>query len=269
MFCVIQEVKTHRHSVGKPKRIEVFKQEWSQTYEWKYSDEKFERPLKPSYRISIHQSYRENGKVKKKQFVVCTAGYYEIAESEFYIFDECYANKIYEIAKKLSVDPEEIYDILDDKILSVERKVFEEYRQTEEYKTNEANQRIIDKYYDTKYRFSKKYGVEQDEYKKCYDVFGNLLNLEHLEKIKQEYKQRKEYKEKSRSYQENFYDNYFDDDFGYESSSYNYKRSDSDKEILKQFYRVLSKKFHPDANSNCDTSEQMKLLNKLKNEWGV
>lgn len=36
---------------------------------------------------------------------------------------------------------------------------------------------------------------------------------------------------------------------------------------MKQFYRELSKKFHPDANPDTDTSQQMQLLNQLKNEW--
>lgn len=42
-----------------------------------------------------------------------------------------------------------------------------------------------------------------------------------------------------------------------------------EKETLKQFYRVLSKKFHPDENPDIDTSKQMTILNRLKDEWGV
>ena len=40
--------------------------------------------------------------------------------------------------------------------------------------------------------------------------------------------------------------------------------SEEEKDMLKQFYRVLSKKYHPDANPNTDTSKQMQLLNQLK-----
>ena len=47
----------------------------------------------------------------------------------------------------------------------------------------------------------------------------------------------------------------------------NYK--EEDKAVLKQFYRELSKKFHPDANPDIDTSQQMQLLNQLKQEWGL
>lgn len=39
--------------------------------------------------------------------------------------------------------------------------------------------------------------------------------------------------------------------------------------ILKQFYRTLSKAYHPDLNPEKDTTAQMQFLNKLKEAWGV
>lgn len=278
MFCVIQEVKTHKPSKGEPKRIEAYRNSWKMndeeyySYGWRYSEERFERPLKPSYRISIHQSYRENGKVKKKQFVICTAGYYEIAENMFSIFDEWHSKKIAKIADELSVSIDDIYDMLDNKISPLEKEIQEEYHKTEEYRTYVKNKKIIEEYQSRKHEFSKQYEVDQKEYDKCYDVFGELRNADCLEKIKREYKQHKEYEEKSRSYQEDFYSNYSKYFGGSRSSYHNYisnNHTDGDKETLKQFYRVLSKRFHPDANPNIDTSKEMQLLNRLKNEWGV
>lgn len=278
MFCVIQEIKTHKSSIGQSKRIEAYRSSWKlneeeyYSYQWCYSDEKFERPLRPSYRISIHQSYRENGRVKKRQFVICTARYYDIAENMFTIYDSWYEKKISDIAEELSVEADEIYNILDAKILPLEKKIQEEYRETEEYKTYIKNRKILDEYSERKSEFAKKYEIEQDEYDKCYDVFGELRNPECLEKIKWKYKLRKEYEKKSRSYQENFYSNY-SKYFGGGGSSYHNTISDNhtdeDRETLKQFYRVLSKKFHPDANPDIDTSKEMQLLNRLKSEWGV
>lgn len=279
MFCVIQEVKTHKPSIGEPKRIEAYRNTWKlsdevyYSYGWRYSEEKFERPLKPSYRISIHQSYRENGKVKKKQFVICTAQYYDIAGNLFTIYESWYEKKILAIAEELSVEADEIYDILNAKISPLEQKIQEEYRTTEEYKTYIQNRKILDEYSKRKSEFVKEYEVDQKEYDKCYDVFGELRNADCLEKIKREYKQRKEYEEKSRSYQKDFWSNYSKYFSGGSSSSYynfisnNY--TEDDKETLKQFYRVLSKKFHPDANPDIDTSKEMQLLNRIKSEWGV
>lgn len=278
MFCVIQEVKTHKPSTGEPKRIEAYRNSWKlsdeqyYSYGWRYSEERFERPLKQSYRISIHQSYRENGKVKKKQFVICTARYYDIAENFFNIYDSWYEEKIKLIAEELSVEIDEIYDLLNDKMYPLEKKIQEEYRATEEYKTYIENRNILDDYSKRKSEFAKKYEVDQSEYDKCYDVFGELRNADCLEKIKKGYKQRKEYERKSRSYQEKFYSNY-SKYFGGDGSSYHNSISNNheedDKEILKQFYRVLSKKFHPDVNPDVDTSKEMQLLNRLKSEWGL
>lgn len=279
MFCVIQEISTRKPSTGNPKRIEVYKSEWSVNgvkhyrYGWCYSGERFERPLKLSYRISIHQSYRENGKVKKKQFVICTAQYYDIAENYFDIYDEWYTGKIMTIAREMSVETDEIYSLLDAKISPLEKKIQEEYRATEEYKAYIKNRKILDEYENRKTEFAKEYEVDRDEYDRCYDVFGELMEKEYLDKIKREYKWRKKYEEKSRGYQKDFYDNYFKGAFGGSGGSYhtflcgNY--TDSDKEVLKRFYRVLSKMFHPDANPGTDTSKEMQLLNQLKTEWGL
>ena len=40
-------------------------------------------------------------------------------------------------------------------------------------------------------------------------------------------------------------------------------------QMLKQFYRELCKKYHPDSNQNKDTSQEMQLINRLKEAWGV
>lgn len=70
-------------------------------------------------------------------------------------------------------------------------------------------------------------------------------------------------------YYENFRSNYG----GYNSGSYcgtaasNY--NEADKAMLKKFYRTLSKAFHPDSNPDKDTSEEMKMLNRLKSDWGM
>ena len=52
---------------------------------------------------------------------------------------------------------------------------------------------------------------------------------------------------------------------GTAASNYN----EADKAMLKKFYRTLSKAFHPDSNPDKDTSEEMKMLNRLKSDWGV
>ena len=54
----------------------------------------------------------------------------------------------------------------------------------------------------------------------------------------------------------NFMDSYCD----IFASNYN----EADKAILRKFYRTLSNVFPPDSNPDRDTSEDMKMLNRLK-----
>lgn len=80
------------------------------------------------------------------------------------------------IAGELSVEVDEIYDILDSKISPLEKKIQDEYRATEEYKAYIKNRKILDEYENRKSEFAKEYEVDRDEYDRCYDVFGELRN---------------------------------------------------------------------------------------------
>lgn len=274
MFCVIQEIKTqkeNKNGYSKELYCYSFGIQGIQYYTYSYSDERFERPIKKAYRISIHHSFRENGKVKKKQFVLCTVNYYDLATDSFTIYDWC-NEKINMISEVLKESIDDIYKLVQEKLEPLKEQIQEEFAKTEEYKAHEEHERITTLYALNKTEFTTKYEVDGNEYDICYDVFGKLRNPEYLEKIKQQYRERKEYEEKSHSYQEDFWSNYNKYSSSGSSSYYNIlsnNHTDEDKETLKQFYRVLSKKFHPDANPDTDTSKEMQLLNKLKVEWGV
>ncbi len=274
MFCVIQEVETKKTVKGYPKSIEVdsmtisFGGTKEIIYSWNYGVERFERPVKKAYRISIHQSYRDKGKVKKRQYVLCTVNYYDFAENWFSIYEYC-DERISVAADRLAVNSEDIYDLVEAKTSLLKERIQKEFHETEEYRTHQKQKKLINDYHRRKKRFSEEYEVSENEYDKCYDVFGELRNSEYLETIKANYKTKKEYERKNRSYYENNYGNYS----GWNGSSYceNFSNNYSydDREILKQFYRTLSKKFHPDVNPDEDTSKQMQLLNQLKKEWGL
>ncbi len=274
LFCVIQEIETKKsNKYGYPKEIISNYYQWTiggedmSHYSYHYSEERFERPIKKAYRISIHHSYRENGKVKKKQYVLCTVNYYDLATDSFNFYDWA-DSKICKVAEELNESIDDIYELVEDKIKPLREQIQAEFSKTEEFITHQEHEKVTTIYAARKVQFGEKYGVNSSEYDKCYDVFGEFKNPEYLEKIKREFQQRKE----SRSYYEKYYNNYTGNSSNNRSSyhdlfSNNY--ADNDKEILKQFYRVLSKKFYPDANPNQDTSEQMKLLNQLKSDWGL
>jgi hypothetical protein len=278
MYCVIQEIETKKsNNNGHPKELISKFMEMSMNgkdishYYYGYSQERFDRPIKKAYKVSIHMSYRENGKVRKNQYVLCTVRYYDIADGWFTIYDYC-ERKITALCERINIEEETIYNLVDAKINPLVESIQNEFEMTEEFKASQEHGRITTIYAAKKTEFNAKYGYSDYTYDQIYDVFGNLMNKEKLEEIKAAHKYRKEYEEKSRSYQEKSYSNYskfYSDSSGSYFESNHSNHGDGDKETLKQFYRVLSKKFHPDSNPDKDTSKEMKLLNTLKTEWGL
>lgn len=276
MFCVIQEVNVRKASRGSPRTLEVYESSLTvngmhyRYYRYRKSEERFERPIKKAYRISVHKSYREGGKVRKKQTVICTINYYEIADG-FCWFGDYVIGSLKAKADALGVTEAELCDTVEAKLQPLIDRIKAEYEQTEEYATSQEHDRIIREWTEKRKAFAKEYGVDQDEYDRCYDVFGILRNPERLERIKADQAFREEYErrswENSRSYYENYRSNYGGES-GYCRNSVNTYTEDN-RAVLKKFYRVLAKAFHPDSNLDADTSAEMKILNQLKNDWGV
>lgn len=267
MYCVIQEVELKKENTyGEYKELEAYFTSWvidgveGGTYRYRYTGDRFKRHIKKAYKISIHKSYREDGKVKKKQWVICTMGYYDITGISSWIGDYCNLDKKCEA---IGITEDELCKLVYEKLDPLVEKIEKEYQQTEEYKTHEKHRKIIDKYLEDKSKFEKIYG--SNSYDKCYDVFGTLRNSELLESIKRQYESAKEYQ---RSYYENFNSNYksYNSYGGYSNNKQsNYNEEDKDK--YKKIYKTLAKAYHPDIAK--DDGEMMKIVNKLKEEWGI
>lgn len=268
MYCVIQEIERKTEDLGSPKELEVYT--WSfcgeTVYDYRHSSEKFQRPIKKAYKISLHKSYRENGKVKKKQYSITTMGYYDIYE--FAVEDCVYSEKIKDLAAELGVTEEYIYNLIYKKLDPLYEQIKEEYEQTEEYKTSRKHSEIIRKYNEAKIKFEQKYNSMK--FDRCYDVFLNLRNKDFLDQIKKEYKQQQQSYENYRSY---YSDNYSNHNYNnYSSYQVNSKSNynDEDKKILKKMYKKLAMEFHPDRNNNSEESQRaMQIINNLKDEWEV
>ncbi|MGA3598602.1 hypothetical protein [Lysinibacillus agricola] len=234
------------------------------TYGYTYSDERYERPVLDAYKISIHKSYRENGKVKKKQWVICTMGYYDFIDSwygDYYLSD-----KMNRWLKEMEINEDQFYEIINVKVDPLTKMIEKEFNQTEEYKAEILQKVTLDKYRRKEKEFDKEYG--QGEYKHCYDVFGNLRNPDYLEGLKTKKKAQEDYTK--RSYEESFKRTYSNYSSG-GSSSYSFTSqgnyTDEEKKILHEIYRMASKKFHPDISG--DNGSKMKFLTKLKEQWGL
>lgn len=267
MFCVIQEIELKKeNTAGKHKNIivEHYKVNDNIKYYYRYSDERFTRKIKKAYKITIHESYRENGKVKKKQYYIATMEYYSIVEYGSNIFDYMTYEEQNKLLEKLELTEEQLCEIVYKKLDPLIEKITKEFEETEEYVIAKRNKEIIRVYNEKKTIFEKKYGTDTYDY--CYDVFGKLRNSELLEKIKKQY----EAKEKQRSsYYESYRSNY-NNNYKYNSSYSNLNQSnynEEEKKHLKKIYKVLALHFHPDKETG--DSEIMKTVNKLKEDWGL
>lgn len=270
MYCVIQQVmrkKPGRH--GEPLEIIAYQNQWRLdeskpfTWAWMYSEERFERPHLEAYKITLHQSYREGGRVRKRQYSICTLSYYDIVEWCLY---DCADRRIKAAAEKIGVDLSTLYDLIDARLEPLRERLEAEFHQSPEYIAKQEHERIRADYLEASSKFCSRYNVDKDEFARCYDIFLTLRNKDYLEQIKAAHKARKQ---SESSYREYFRSSYG----GYTSGSYSFSSvstyTEDESETLKQFYRVLAKKFHPDVNPGTDTTKQMQLLNRLKESWGI
>ena len=278
MYCVIQEVPLKKADCGEAREIIVKKSTCSingktyTRYYYEMGGGYFDRPHRKAYRISIHKSFRKNGKVRKQQVSICTIGYYSIVDWGGWYQDFVNSSLLQHKLDQLGISKSELDSLICEKLKPVIERVKEEFQQTEEYRARMEHRRTITEYNGRKASFAAEYEIDKNEYDRCFDVFGTLREPEYFEKIQREYRARKEYEQQSyRSYYENQQRNYnYSDDSGSgygEPAVSNY--STDDKTMLKRFYRTLSKAYHPDSNPDQDTSAEMKLLNRLKSEWGL
>jgi len=231
------------------------------TYGPKYESGKFERPIREVYKISIHESRRENGKVVKKQCVLGTVGFYDLVQWGLCDYIDSGISHAMDV---FGVDYETLYNLAESKMKLIIDKAKRQYHRSEEYKSSRQREKLQKDYQKRKKQFAAQYCIDADEYDSVYDIHGNLMDEDRLNQIIRQYEQRQE--AEKRRYQEYSYRTYNWGSYSIPTAStYN----EDETAILKQFYRTLAKTYHPDLNPDRDVTAQMQLLNKLKDQWGV
>ena len=186
MFCVIQKVqRKNPNTDGHPKELLVETDTYTvdgdeiTEYEHWYSEERFERLILDAYKISIHHSYRENGKVKKKQWSICTMSYYDIME--YCVEDMIIHSELEAKVVEMGISKGKLYKMIYDKLNPLEEAIRAEYEQTEEYKTHQQHLAILEAHRKARKEFETLYG--KGTYSRIYDVYGTLRNEEYLNKL--------------------------------------------------------------------------------------
>lgn len=270
MYCVIQKVENKKFNpYGAHKELKVTSTTWTingetrTKYSYCYGSERFERPVKDAYKISIHKSYRENGKIKKKQWVICTMGYYDFLE--FWPGDRITHSALQSKLTEIGISESELWEMVYKKLDPIIGQIKKEFEISEEYKGQKKHEAILQEYRNNKYKFEEKYGTDTYDY--CYDIFGVLKNDKYLKELKVMYELKQE---QQRSYYDNFKSNYNYNNQDSYSSYFNIKQSnytEDERKMLKKIYKTLAMNYHPDKCK--DDGEMMKLINKLKEEWKV
>lgn len=209
------------------------------------------------YRVTVHgKSYRdENGKPRKKQYYICTLTFWEL------ISDDCSA-KVWDAYKKINKIAEEIGEgwysfgeAIIQQVYSYTHPIRYKFESTKEGKV----WKILREWENRKKEFFFRFrDANEKDFCICYDIYGNLVNPQHLQKLEQAERTRKA-ENVERGKEESDFTQMFNNLF---SNGY----TDDERVHLKAFYRTLAREYHPDHGG---TLQQMQMLNKLKQEWGV
>lgn len=274
MFCVIQKVINKKNDpYGGHKELLVdsynygFIGDRKKKYNYKYSEERFERPIKDAYKIIIHESFRANGKVLKRQWVICTMSHYNLLDT--WVGDHIHSKTLKEKLAEMDITEDHLWDMVCKKLDPIIASVKKEFESTEEYRTKKKHEEILAKHRKAKTEFEEMHGADTYEY--CYDIFGRLKNKEQLRILGEQYQAQQDHKKSSGYYKEKQSNYGSTEDFFKQFSGYfenkqgNY--NDEEKGMLKTIYRALSKSFHPDITK--DDGEMMKFVNRLKEGWGI
>ena len=135
MFCVIQQVQLKNpNQYGAYRELVAARDGWTVNgkpplWRYRYEGGRFDRPHLEAYKISIHQSYREGGKVRKRQYSIRTMSYYDIVE--YSLFD-CADGAIGTVSKQLGIDPPALYALIESKLTPLRERLEADFHQSEE-----------------------------------------------------------------------------------------------------------------------------------------
>lgn len=259
MECKIEKITNPElKSIGAPKKIVVDTYDWSEdgvsgkSYSYHMSKERFEREVHDAYVITVDC------------VVVGKLSYYDFVDFNYM---DCLSKRaIGEVANKANVSTEDVMHCIEETLNPLQEKIRTHFKNSEEYIEDQRNRDIIEKHKQNRKKFVMEYGLDGAKYDRCYNVFGQLMDSDYLDKLKEIMKEREEFSKNSKRKHKDAWRSYTESNFFGGGGGY---YEEEDKILLAKFYKLLAKKYHPDSNPDIDTSKEMQLLNRLKKEWGL
>lgn len=262
MYCVIQKLKVKSpFTISFIKDIHVVTNDNKEVTTYGYKTVEEELKSYTRYKISLHESYREDGVIKKRQYYIITEDALALAYYGYYPIEDCVSEeKLEYIMKQSGKTREEIEEIFRSKVEPLTNKMHQCLEQKELYKIHQRHLETLSYYRMKKCDFEKVYGI--GTYDQCYNVFGTLMNYDRLQELKSIKREREE---QERSYREKQNSNYWDKFNSYfNKPTSNY--TEQETKLLKEAFKLLAKKYHPDKNPGKDTTEIMATINNLKDK---
>lgn len=264
MYCTLVK----RKMIKEPYKSCVYRK-----IEWKmwgddplrgYWDEEdvIKREKKDKWDIILNESYRVDGKVKKKQQHICTVTYWDIVDS-------WYSESIWDRTEKKIENPEkyeEVLNLIYEKFQPVVDQVMKEYEASEEYNYKTINNRLK-KEKQQEVDAEKQYQSKKAEHDSLlgqgyYDAHYNKDGTYNFKKAHEWDKTHKKHEQSNNS---NYSDYDFNSFFKTSGATLNFKDNEKSiaEELIKAGYRALVKKYHPDTGG---TNEQFQSLSNLKDK---
>lgn len=231
MYCSVVEKQSKR----KPWPSRIYRNPaWKPYYpgsdKLELSGDEIHRPVRPKWIFTIAESYRENGRVKKRQYHAFTLHFWAIID--------CFVSRL----KDGSEDPESIGYIKSDIYYGLERHFKDPEEQDRLYKLVEAKCEPIRTRVIAEYR-------QMDEYP---------IMLQNVDMVRE--------REKGQGRKKASFESFRSFAFGgSEADSFNFNLGGLDRGLARQViesgYRRMAQKLHPDAGG---TDSAMQALNQIK-----
>jgi hypothetical protein len=274
MYCVIQRVVNKKPTIGSYTELlqdsePVIIDGVARTrYGFKYGPDRFERPIRDAFKISIHRSYREAGRILKQQWVICTVGYYDLLFStpREHVNPDTLAAKL----KEMGIKERQLWHLVHEKLDPLISDVKAAFEVTEESREVLRQTKVLKLWRLRMARFDKLHGA--GTYQLCYDIYGDLRDPHYWKQLMDAYEEKEQFqRERRQREQEQDESGNYNSNYGEEFEKILARLTPNyaveEKVLLKKFYRKLAKEFHPDVTK--DDGAAMVLLNKLKDNWGI